>query len=378
MMQTTHRKHLCGKLRRLRTFSVLRPSSCALPPAPCTLHPAFTLVELLVAITIMGILSSIALFALASVQESAKGDKTRATIAKLNALVMAKYESYRTRRVPVDVKAVAAYRNYAANNLGWAEARVDVLRELMRMELPDRFTDIIDNPVTAWTDATTGKPDYMQRPSASVAYLAALPATRSTFAEGAKCLYLFVSHGTDNPDVMQLFGQDEIATDTDGMNYFVDGWGQPIFLQRWAPGFTSPLQPWNVNPTDALGNANTNKIYPTTHDPLDPLQMYRPTTGDLFYNPTLPANEQIYPPLYPLIFSCGPDQIADIFLEGTDPVSGSPNFHYSTTSPPNNPFAVVVGGLFGAPTDLPNGNDPKNLIDNSVDNITNHDMSENQ
>src|SRR3954471_4669227 len=56
---------------------------------------AFTLVELLVVMMIMGILASIVLFALAGVQESARYDKTVATINKLNALIMAKYETYR-------------------------------------------------------------------------------------------------------------------------------------------------------------------------------------------------------------------------------------------------------------------------------------------
>ena len=59
--------------------------------------------------TILAILSSIVLFALAGVQESAREMKTRATINKLNALIMQKYESYRTRRVPANAQAVAAY-----------------------------------------------------------------------------------------------------------------------------------------------------------------------------------------------------------------------------------------------------------------------------
>jgi len=55
--------------------------------------------------TILGLLSSMVLFALASAQESARVAKTQSTINKLNALIMAKYDSYRTRRVPADTVA---------------------------------------------------------------------------------------------------------------------------------------------------------------------------------------------------------------------------------------------------------------------------------
>src|SRR6478752_7722253 len=113
-------------------------------------HSGFTLVELLVVITILSILASMVLFALASSAEAARVAKTKTTINKLHALIMAKYESYKTRRVPVDVKAVATQRMYTNGPTGWARARLDVIRELMRMEMPDGFTDIDDDPITKW------------------------------------------------------------------------------------------------------------------------------------------------------------------------------------------------------------------------------------
>jgi prepilin-type N-terminal cleavage/methylation domain-containing protein len=347
---------------------------------------AFTLVELLVSIVIVGILASIILFALASVTESAKADKTRSTISKLNSLVMAKYESYRTRRVPVDEKLVANYWNYPANTFGWAEARVDVIRELMRMEMPDRYSDIQDNPVNKMKDAS-GTVTPMATPSATIAYRAALPTAPNFHFEAAKCLYMLVSLGLDDPDVMSQFSEDEIVRDDlDGMRYFVDGWGQPIFYVRWPAGFSSPLQPWNVNPTDVFNKTTVNKVYPATHDPFDPLHAYRPGVGDPFYNPdsTVAASSQVYPALYPLILSGGPDRITDIYLNGI-PNGGGTEFQYSKTSPPNNPYVVANNGLFGGPADLPSIFTPANItsqqgdgVDNSIDNITNHDMSETQ
>lgn len=333
-------------------------------------RPAFTLVELLVSITILSILAATVLFALAGVNESAKRDKTIATIRKLNALVMAKYESYRTRRVPITIPP-------GSTTLTAAMLRVDAIRELMRMEMPDRYTDIQDAPVKLPT-----------RPAASQAYLSFYSTHSPIIAyESAKCLYLFISLGLDNPDVMSLFNDDEIAIDTrDGLRYFVDGWGQPIFFIRWAPGYSSPLQPWNVNSKDAIGNSIA-VVYPTTHDPFDPMHVYRPSSGDPFYNPdpAVPLTSQIYPPLYPLIYSAGPDRIFDIFVNDKSRSASSTalEFQYSMTSPPNNPYAIVNGGLFGTPTDQDSDFTPQGVttgdgVDNSIDNITNHDLSQTQ
>jgi prepilin-type N-terminal cleavage/methylation domain-containing protein len=343
---------------------------------------AFTLVELLVVITIMGVLTSIILFALAGAQESAKADKTRSTISKLNSLVMAKYESYRTRRVPVDLKLVAVYKGYMSagqttnTTQPLARTKVDVIRELMRMEMPDRYSDITDNSVTAWTDPGTGATVHMARPAVNQAYLNAISGGPITAYESAKCLYLLVSLGLDDPDVMAEFSEDEIATDTrDHMRYFVDGWGQPIFFLRWAPGFSSPLQPSDVNAKDALNNPKSKVVFVTSHDPFDPLKAYIPTVAsDPFYNPGALATQQIHPPLYPLIYSAGPDRIFDIF------VNTKPDFQYSTTDPPNDPYTAPPGGLFGAPTDqdsdfTPSGVTTGDGVDNSIDNITNHDLS---
>src|SRR5262245_384343 len=65
------------------------------------LRSAFTLVELLITVAIIAIMASTLLFALVRAGEAAKAQKTRSLIAKLNNIIMAKYESYKTRRVPL-------------------------------------------------------------------------------------------------------------------------------------------------------------------------------------------------------------------------------------------------------------------------------------
>lgn len=304
---------------------------------------AFTLVELLVVITILAMLASLVLFALASVQETSREMKTRATIEKLNALIMQKWETYRTRRIPVNVGAVAAYYQTlngsdkrqilpsAKPGLANAAARLAVLRDIMRLEMPDGFLDIKDPPATQWRDGASVQ--TMQRPNASSAYLRALPANTSQSTNvSAKCLYLIVTKGLGEPDVLEQFAENEIETDQqDGMKYFKDGWGNPIYFLRWAPAFRSPLQ----SGPPATGHA---------HDPFDPVGASEIAIS--------PAQETF--PLFPLIYSAGPDKAFGI----TADANGSP-IHFKDYN--NSPFHADIINFVGKPDG-----------DTSIDNITNH------
>ncbi len=61
---------------------------------------AFTLVELLVVISIITLLASTALFTMYGVREDVRETRARAQVAKINELIMEKWESYRTRAIP--------------------------------------------------------------------------------------------------------------------------------------------------------------------------------------------------------------------------------------------------------------------------------------
>jgi prepilin-type N-terminal cleavage/methylation domain-containing protein len=284
------------------------------PATGQTLRRGMTLVELMITIMIIAILASLVLFALTAAQESAKEARTRSTIAKLHSMIMPLYESYQTRRVPVQVPPNARPAEAA-------RLRVDAIRELMRMELPDRWSDITDGPAV-----------LPSRPAASQAYLQRYnQASPDGLFQGAECLYLIVAHLVE--DGLTQFPQSAIQdTDGDGIPEFIDGWGRPIRFLRWAPGFRSPLQ---------TGNAAAQP------DPFDPRRVH----GNNFA-------------LYPLIYSAGPDGDYDI-VSDTDPP-----LRYSQLTPRNNPYHNPSGGqAIGTPADVGN---PPDGREGWHDNIHNH------
>jgi prepilin-type N-terminal cleavage/methylation domain-containing protein len=301
----------------------------------------FTLIELLVVIMILAILASIVLFALASVQEDARAMKTRATIQKLDALIMQKYESYKTRRVPVNVALVADYYKKrpatdkrsillsAKDVEAVTYARLSVLRDLMRLEMPDGISDVTDAPATEWLDSSNNL-QTMPIPSASRAIKAKVPSGGISSNVSAKMLYLTVVYGLGDPDVLEQFAPNEIAADADGLKYFVDGWGTPIQWLRWAPAFRSPLQPSKDgnDPFDTLNVCEGTSI--------------KSTAEDTFV-------------LTPLIYSWGPDKQSGITADG----KGSAAIRYKDYN--NDPFHADVSDFVG-----------KADGSASLDNITNH------
>ncbi len=198
----------------------------------------FTLVELLITVMIIGIMAAMVLFAMVGATEAAKKQNTEALIARIDAVLRNKWESYQTRRVPIDTTglapAVAARR------------KLDALHDIMRMELPDRWSDVVDDPVMPAVSP-------IARPSVSQAYKRRWDAAQIGMAgkptlaqaqeyQGAECLYLILQAAAqgEGDDVSVILRPDNIADiDQDGFPEIVDAWRTPIRFLRWAPGFAS-------------------------------------------------------------------------------------------------------------------------------------------
>jgi prepilin-type N-terminal cleavage/methylation domain-containing protein len=291
------------------------------PPSPAP-RSAFTLVELLVTITIIGMMAGLVLGAMSAARQASREAATKATIAKLNSIIMKRYESYLTRRVPVSL-----------SNLPPAQAAQDrlyAIRDIMRMEMPDCTADISSPPISL-PNSTASVP----RPALSQLYYNRLVNSPPSTGNGvnnaeAELLYMIVSMGS--PEAMEQFSQSEIGdTNQNGYPEFLDGWGRPIMFLRWAPGF-SPYS--DVQKPDPVKN----------HDPFDP----RRTDANAYH-------------LIPLIFSAGSNGEPGLnVMQGIDFTQLSPR--------PGDIFGSSAFIQIGAPSD----NGGKGTLTDYQDNITNH------
>ena len=294
----------------------------------------FTLVELLIVMLIIAILVLLAWGALAGVAEKAKEDRTRSIVMKLDQLVVQRYDAYRTRPLPIRIAP-------GTNPRAAATFRLNALRELMRMELPDRRTDIINYAVATYpmeSTATGMSLAALQR----TYYRKTLAATGGNLAnwtdqhQGAECLYLIVSTMHDgDKNALDFFMPGEIGDiDADGMREIHDGWGNPIEFLRWAPGFRNDPGAdgaWGIAATDDDSNGTLDdysELGAAGSDDVVRLTLQRPDLPDPFDPIRLGGGFA----LRPLIFSAGADKSYDVNIEG--------NLRYILTTPPNNPYYV--------------------------------------
>ncbi len=206
----------------------------------------FTLVELMIVCAIMAIMATLVVFAMFGATEAAKKQKTEALVARIDAVLRNKWESYQTRRVPFDLTG--------ASSAVAGRAKIDALHDLMRMELPDRWTDVTDDP-KAWAYAgpfnmtltrSAVSQGYLRRWIAAQIGMAGKPTlAQAQEYQGAECLYLILQAAgqEEGDDVSVILRPDNIADiDQDGFPEIVDGWRTPIRFLRWPVGFTSDQQ----------------------------------------------------------------------------------------------------------------------------------------
>ena len=291
---------------------------------------------------------------------------------------MQRYDSYRTRALPIRIapgtrpksepfldanangfwnigETYTDSNNSGSYQYGAAYYRLMALRELMRMELPDRRSDVIDFTVATYPmEGTATSLSYaaLQR----TFYRKALSATGGNSTntlplanwteqyQGAECLYLIIStmHDGDKNALDFLMPGETGDVDIDGMREILDGWGNPIEFLRWAPAYT-------------VQNGVVTMQTTMSPDPYDPVREDARATYAL----------------RPLIFSAGADKQYDISTDFA-PVSlryafpDSPPFPAAAARSPNDPYIVGGGLQLGMVGDAA-GDGP-----GWADNITNH------
>jgi len=332
---------------------------------------SFTLVELLVTVTIIAILLAVGFGTLHAAKEVGRKMSTRATITKIRSVIAAARESYQTRRIrwrPAD-----NYQYWIDTNGDGVPDSPDLRivlqvtwnakRDLLRTEMPDRFSDFLqplqfvirfvdsdgdgvpDSPVLAPVSDMRPR-DFRHRYSEAKRRLTAQGLSANDVAqrlasyELSECLYMTVmAHGGNR---IAWRSDERGDADRDGLKEFHDAWGHPILWLRWPAGWPGADEP------------------PIGYDPS--------------VNPTLAT---LGP--QPIVISAGPDGIYDV-NRGVEPdgSGGWMTYVYGLDFAGNlNPWTVDEWNpprQIGEPVDAtaPNG-DPPNGDMNHHDNLTSWD-----
>lgn len=389
----------------------------------------FTLVELLVAIAIIGVLVGMVLFSLAGAQTDSKITRTKGTIEKINSVILEEWEKYRYRAARLDIdgnllrpeKALGGQPRLSPRE--GARMRMIVLRDLMRMEMPDRWPDILSPPTNYKAALFTydnvdgvmnndapyyvgervvpgklniyraGLRSSLRRLAPGVQVPAFTSPTTVAVSEyprmnqlpvellthgGAELLYMIVANANySGGSALEGFRSSEIGDiDEDGLPEFLDAWGNPITWIRWPSGFSSPLNT-PFNPESNAGNS----------DAMDPLRTDWRFAFDNWRFPA-PDDDQKAKPwlLVPLVASAGPDGVFDLLFD----IPGQ-DLNYATqlwAGPTNSPSHRQGGGYnfldpyigsydsSGTYTGAGLGSiyDANSDGDDSVDNVTNYSL----
>lgn len=354
----------------------------------------FTLVELLTVIVIIGILSTLFLGAVYQAESTAKRARTKGLVARLHNRLMVKWEEFATRRLPFTPSlGVQAGSSTAPYRLAVARRQLIGLRELARMELPDRYTDITFEPEVLRNGSVPVQPNvwhaYRRKvqdvaTSRGIAVDDAIQLVSAQY-QGAECLYLIITLNMDDPSVgAESFSRRDIGDkDLDGMLEFVDAWGNPIEFLRWAPGFISDLQPLfaihrndpryrlfhqdqpkaaenpeflvtrqkveiRQEPVDPVNPAGQKRAIPFTvevSDPFNPIKVGFHRPDGLNWQPGDPPPEYGFS-LYPLVVSPGPDGKYGIFfgvrqVRKFQPEPPEKDYHWSPTEVSGDPLGAA-------------------------------------
>ena len=264
---------------------------------------AFTLLELLMVVAIIGLMMSMSVVVMLGFMDQAEEEATSATIQKINRLLEQRVEAFdrafkgarkdtASRNMRILLADPDRNGNQGDGIFGVKDAVVEILakKALYRFEFPQRFEELL-----LFGDPAISVPGLPQSIYLAISAPAArvklgLPDTTpltdpaivaevaTTFAasvsapatESSELLYFALiksgSYGSSSVD-SDRFTENEIRdTDEDGLPEFIDAWGQPLRFYRWPTRLIDvdppvPFQPVLDNTsdnTDVLVNVDTD------------------------------------------------------------------------------------------------------------------------
>lgn len=203
------------------------------------LRRGFSLVELLVALSIMTLLLGMIGAAVSAARTTSKRQATQLLIEKLDAIVQQQFTTYSSRTVVLPGGVPAGFPG-AASYRSWY-----VRRNLITADMPDRWTDVAAIASGTTVASGTNFLPITQPQRTYTAILRGMNASGSlpsdTYA-GAECLFMIVMQGglANCIDCGELKTADRGDKDGDGAFEFWDAWGNPIGYILWPAGLQLP------------------------------------------------------------------------------------------------------------------------------------------
>lgn len=260
---------------------------------------AFTLLELLIVISIIALLMSLSVVVLLGVLNQAEEEATSATIQKVNRLLEQRVEAFdrsfkgarRTTAMQM-MRSLLADPNSDGNTndgiFGVTDAVVEILakKALFRHEFPQRIADRTAFGVfseTTFLDtgvpysiymavcAPTARQELGLADTVPLTDTAIKDAVKAKFnnhatspeTESSELLYFFLlksgSYGASSVDTDRFSDAEIQDTDDDGLPEFVDAWGNPLRFYRWPTRLidTDPLVPFQPVLSDLADATDT-------------------------------------------------------------------------------------------------------------------------
>jgi prepilin-type N-terminal cleavage/methylation domain-containing protein len=202
---------------------------------------AFTLIELLMVVSIIAVLSSLALVVIRDAQETAFHARSTSLVTQIQAVMAAKMEEYETRQLPFRPGFIT--NKNTGNPTNWAERqqiRQRALLDWIRSEIPSVAADLnlacpYPNGLTNYSWSGTEYINFYRLSSG-----ARKVANEMTGFNGAsdpkifaaKCLYAILQTTWHNDSrAIDICKPGEVLTDSlDGKRYIVDAFGEPLSL----------------------------------------------------------------------------------------------------------------------------------------------------
>jgi prepilin-type N-terminal cleavage/methylation domain-containing protein len=218
----------------------------------CPLAPrrrAFTLIELLMVISIIAVLSSLAVGLLLSARDDASAARTRSIIARCQAVLNARLENYEARNMPFRYEDVLPSTTTAEKKRCYDNTII----EWLLVEMPSVVSDFDGSNTFPRKPPYNGYPEYVNALNnrltsmhqANRDYLTRYggSANFASFAQ-AKLLYMVLYNSWDADNRGTHFLQPSEIKIDNGIPYVVDAFGDELSFQiGYRPNASGPLVP---------------------------------------------------------------------------------------------------------------------------------------